>query len=154
MPRKWNRSQKYHARPRHLYALVFSDGVYIGQTVNLTQRERQHRSDGGGWCGKHFRCLHLATIEGTEAEAVEHEHAWRLVAWKQGMRVFAKPPGIPCNPSRQTTWNRRQLARGLRWPESTPRGARRPWLVVLGTLAVLWGLAVLGVLLATWWFTG
>jgi len=133
MPKKkLNRSQKYHERPRHLYALLFSDGVYIGQTVNLAKREQQHRSERGGWCGKPFQCVHLSTIQGTEEDAVEYEHAWRLKAWQLGHRVFAKPPGIPCNPTRQSSWRRRNLARGLQWPiERRRTRMSRAWLLLL-----------------------
>ena len=44
------RSEKYHALPRTLYALLFDDGgCYIGQSSNPHQREKQHRSRQGGW---------------------------------------------------------------------------------------------------------
>lgn len=39
------RSEKYHALPRTLYALLFDDGgCYVGQSSNPQQREKQHRS--------------------------------------------------------------------------------------------------------------
>lgn len=47
MPHRHNlgRSEKYHALPRTLYALLFDDGgCYIGQSSNPQQREKQHRS--------------------------------------------------------------------------------------------------------------
>lgn len=136
----WRRDQKYKHRTRHLYALLFSDGVYIGQTVDLVQREAQHRSPRGDWGGKQFRCQPLGTIVGTEADAVEYEHAWRLEAQRQGYRVFAKPPGIPCNPSRKATWKRRRIARTLAWPGTRRSGRRRSW---LGWLALTVGSVVL-----------
>lgn len=137
---RWGRSQKYHSRPRHLYALLFSDGIYIGQTVDLIQREAQHRSRKGGWGGKPFRVQPLGVIEGTEAEAVEYEHAWRLKAWKQGYRVFAKPPGIPCNPSRRATWHRRRLARRLKWPgqrQGLPGWKAAGWLAAVASVLLV-----------------
>lgn len=43
------RSEKYHALPRTLYALLFDDGgCYVGQSTNPQQREKQHRSPKGG----------------------------------------------------------------------------------------------------------
>lgn len=45
----YGRAETYFTRPRHLYALHFASGdVYIGQTVDLKLRKRQHRSRQGG----------------------------------------------------------------------------------------------------------
>lgn len=156
--RQWKRDQKYHPRPRHLYALLFENGcAYIGQTVNLRQREQQHRRPAGGWGGKAFQCVHLGTVEDTEAVAVDFEHAWRHVAAQAGWRIYAKPPGVVVNHRRQMTPQHYALARSLRWPSSHSRsmlGAARSWsawrwmglglvLLVLPplVLALLWLLA-------------
>lgn len=124
--RRWKRDQKYHARPRHLYALLFSNGcAYIGQTVNLRQREQQHRRPAGGWGGKTFQCVHLGTLEDTEAVAVDFEHAWRHVAAEAGWRIYGKPPGVVVKHHRQMSARRYELARQLRWPTTH----RRRWSV-------------------------
>lgn len=116
------RSQKYHVRTRYLYALVFDSGhVYIGQSVDPYEREKQHRRAAGGWCGKPFRLLVLGQIEGTEKDAKEHEHAWRLTASRAGWRIYASPPGIEVNPRRQSGLKRWWLSQSLQWPE--PRAA-------------------------------
>ena len=118
MPR-WNRSQKYHARDRVLYALLFSGGYcYIGQTVDPKQREAQHRLPSGGW-HQHFQFVPLGVCHGTQAQASDHERAWRLAAVSHGWRVYAKPPDIVCSPYRQATLRHRCLSWRLRW--SWPR---------------------------------
>lgn len=138
--RRLGRGQKYHARPRHLYALLFEDGfAYIGQSVDLRQRESQHRRPAGGWCGKPFRCLPLAVIHGTEEQARHYEHAWRHAANKHGWAIYAKPPGIRVDHRRQMTWYRYCLAWTLRWPRTYIRN--RTWQTVkraiLGVAALL-----------------
>lgn len=115
MKHRLGRSQKYHRRPRILYALMFASGYcYIGQTVDLRQREAQHRSPRGGW--RHdFEVVELATVHATEAEASDFERAWRLAAVSRGWRVYAKPPGIPCNPRLQARLKHVLLSWRLRW---------------------------------------
>ena len=116
------RSQKYHRRPRHLYALLFDTGcAYVGQTVDLEERERQHRRESGGWAGLPFHCVHLATIEATEECARDHEHAWRHRAAVNGWGIYAKPPGIVVDHRRQMTLGRYLLAWTLRWPAQYAR---------------------------------
>lgn len=131
--RRWKRDQKYHPRPRHLYALLFENGcAYIGQTVDLRQREQQHRRVAGGWLGKAFQCVHLGTVEDTEAVAVDYEHAWRHVAAQAGWRIYAKPPGVVVNHRKRMTPQRFALARTLRWPAAHRRwgvAATRSWSV-------------------------
>lgn len=161
--RRWKRDQKYHPRPRHLYALLFPNGcAYIGQTVDLRKREQQHRRPAGGWRGQSFTCVHLGTVETTQAVAEDYEHAWRYTAHQAGWRIYAKPPGVVVNPRRQMTSQRYALARSLRWPTQhsrSPVAAVRSWSVwkwlgwglvalvllpvVLGVLAPLLGMMLL-----------
>lgn len=113
---RWGRSQKYHARERYLYALLFEDGhAYIGQTVDLAAREAQHRRPAGGWCGRSFHFLPLASIMGTEELAKDHEHAWRHRAWKNGWAILGKP-GLRVDHRKQMTWKRYLIAWRLTWP--------------------------------------
>ena len=66
----WKRNQKYLPRPRHLYGLFFDNGCcYVGQTVDLKQREQQHRSARGGWQGRRFSFVPLSSMTGTQADA-------------------------------------------------------------------------------------
>lgn len=121
---RWGRSQKYHRRPRHLYALLFDNGcAYIGQSVDLKEREQQHRRPAGGWCGKPFQCVPLGVIQGSEHQAQHYEHAWRHVAHTHGWTIYAKPPGMVVNHHRQMSLQRYLLAWTLRWP----RGHTRNW---------------------------
>lgn len=113
---RWGRSQKYHARERHLYALLFENGhAYIGQTVDLAQREAQHRRPAGGWGTAQFHFLPLGSVMGTEAVAKDYEHAWRHRAWKNGWAIYGKP-GLRVNHKNQMTLKRYLLAWRLRWP--------------------------------------
>lgn len=147
----WGRSQKYHPRDRHLYALLFQDGgCYVGQSVDVAQREKQHRGRAGGW-GRPFQCIPLGSIHGTEEQAKDYEHAWRHVAASNGWRIYAKPPGLVVNHRRQMTPKRYLIAQGLRWPREHAR--RRgfgggvvmtllKWSIVLSLLLVAWNVLV------------
>jgi len=91
----WKRNQKYLPRPRHLYALFFNGGCcYVGQTVDLLNREKQHRGSRGGWQGRPFQFVPLGQMVGTQADAEVHEYAWRYKAHLKGWRIYAKPPGM------------------------------------------------------------
>lgn len=119
---RWGRSQKYHARPRQLYALLFENGcAYIGQSVDLVERERQHRRPAGGWNGQVFECVQLGVLEGTEAQARDFEHAWRHKAYKNGWRIYGKPPAMIVDHRNQMTFKRYLLAWSLRWPAEHSR---------------------------------
>lgn len=119
----WKRNQKYLSRPRHLYGLFFDNGCcYVGQTVDLKQREQQHRSARGGWQGRRFSFVPLSSMTGTQADAEAHEYAWRYKAFQKGWRIYSKPPGILIrDPSRRTTGYVKSLAAGYAWPEAVPR---------------------------------
>lgn len=121
----FGRSQKYLDRPRYLYALLFDNKCcYVGQTVDLRARERQHRSPQGGWCGQHFDFKPLGVVIGSEATAIDYEHAWRCIAVRHGLNIYGMPPNIVVSPSRQMNRTRSQIASTLRWP-----GERKqfPW---------------------------
>ena len=145
MRKRYGRSQKYHARQRHHYALLFNNGcAYIGQSVNPAEREKQHRRQAGGWCGRQFQCISLGSIEGTEAQASDYEHAWRHVAAKNGWKIYAKPPGIVVNHHRQMSARRYAIAWKLRWPVRHARNrVRRVAVALLLAGATLWGLTQL-----------
>lgn len=137
------RSEKYHALPRTLYALLFDDGgCYIGQSSNPEQREKQHRSRQGGW-HRPFRFYALEVVTVTRAEAEAYEQAWRVRASKEGWRVYAKPPGIVINPHRRATPHVRWLAMQRRWPLGSPgnRPSERirwwPWILVGASVLLL-----------------
>lgn len=132
---RYKRDQKYHARERHLYALKFKSGaVYIGQTVDMERRRKEHESIAGGW-PRAFEFQHLSTIQGTQLEAEDHERAWRYVAASHGHQIFAKPPGIVVDCRRQQTPNSLKLAKTLPWPAAT----KGFWSVVIDTLSQLLG---------------
>lgn len=141
MKHRWGRSQKYHPRSRQLYALLFDNGcAYIGQSIDASERERQHRRGSGGWSGKPFQCVQLATIDGTEDQAKDYEHAWRHKAAKNGWTIYGKPPGMVVNHLNQMNLKRYLLAWSLRWPAQHSRN--RKWrigliLLVVGALSWL-----------------
>jgi hypothetical protein len=119
-----SRAQKYHPRPRALYALVFSQesAVYVGQSVDAHRRRQQHALPSGGW-QRPFDFVVLGHCVGTQADAETHEYAWRLVAASRGWRVYGRPPNIVVNPRRRRTWDRWRLSWRLQW--SWPLGW--PW---------------------------
>jgi len=118
----WKRNQKYLPRPRHLYGLFFDNGCcYVGQTVDLKQREQQHRSARGGWQGRRFSLVPLSSMTGTQADAELHEYAWRYKAFQKGWLIYSKPPGLVIRKLRKnTTVQMRWLASGYTWPATAP----------------------------------
>lgn len=140
----YKRDQKYKNRTRYLYALRFAQGpVYVGQTVDLKARERQHRSPKGGWMGQPFTFEPLGSMVGTQAQAEDWEHAWRYVAARAGYVVWGLPPGIRVQPGRQMSPERHRIARGLRWPGAGTQGRvrqRKPWWLWLGLGVAVWAL--------------
>lgn len=133
MTRKWKRDQKYHDRPRTLYALLFNNGAcYIGQSIDAQARLAQHRSPRGGWCGADFNMVELAKVIGTQLECEDYEYAWRYKAFKAGWVVYGKPPNVVINPTRRMTIKRRFLALKLRWPKDCGRSMRIwPWIFLI-----------------------
>lgn len=109
------RSERHHARVRHLYVLRFNNNaVYIGQTVDLKRRENQHRSAAGGWKTE-LEFIPLESVTGTKEELEHHEFAWRYVAQCNGHVVYGKPPNIIVNPAKKLTWERRRLVKQKAW---------------------------------------
>lgn len=141
-PHQWGRSQKFCARPRTLYALLFPTGhAYIGQSVDVIKREQQHRRPAGGWCGKAFDCVVLEIRTCTELQAADLEHAWRLKALRHGWMIYAKPPGLVVDPRRRATLKRRWLSFGRRWPRQHSRTRWRRLLAGACAVVVLAALA-------------
>lgn len=137
------RSEKYHALPRTLYALLFDDGgCYVGQSTNPQQREKQHRSPKGGW-HRPFRFHALEVVTATRAETEAYEQAWRVKASREGWRIYAKPPGIVANPRTWAVARRCGLAHQRRWQLGTPVKAPServgwwPWVVVVISVLAL-----------------
>jgi predicted GIY-YIG superfamily endonuclease len=133
------RSQRHHRRPRTIYALILHQGhaCYVGQSVDLNERVAQHRCPAGGWEGASFEVISLEVANTTEAEAVELEYAWRLVAVRKGYMVFGKP-GAVVDPLRRATWSRRFKSWGRSWPSGSPmpQKKRDPFWVPLGLMMV------------------
>jgi len=97
----------------------------VGQTVDLKQREQQHRSARGGWQGRPFSFVPLSCMTGTQAEAELHEYAWRYKAFQIGWRIYAKPPGLLIrDPRRRSTSDIRRLAGSFAWPANAPAPRR------------------------------
>lgn len=119
---QYMRDEKYHQRERHIYALLFNNNaVYIGQTVSLSRRQKEHESNAGGW-PRSFEFKYLATVNGTKELAEDHERAWRYVAASNGHKIYAKPPGIVVNCRYQQTVSSRQIAKHLQWPVAKKGG--------------------------------
>ncbi len=126
---KYKRDQKYRARERHIYALVFEDNrVYIGQSVDIKRREGQHKAWSGGWNTNKFRVVPLDTMTGTYAQAEEYEYAWRYKAMRAGFKVYGKP-GLIIDARRRMYWNRYMIAwKAKKWPVPlTGLGRAKRW---------------------------
>lgn len=129
--------ERYKRRSRHLYALAFDGGthVYIGQTLDLRRREKEHRRF---WpCG--FRMVALGSIDGTEADAVDYEHAWRWKARQAGYAVLATNRAgdrfVLHDLMRQMTPQRFALVKTLRWPKELRCRHAHGWLHWIGWAA-------------------
>lgn len=146
-----SRAQKYKPRRRHLYALLFDRRrVYIGQTIDLGRRQKEHKRD---WCYP-FQMVELGSIMGTQADAEEYEYAWRYRAGRSGFRVLAKSPRsadiFEINPRRRMTWRRHRIASQLRWPSEHRAGwGWWPWIVIAAILLTVLSWPSIGKPLAT-----
>ena len=138
-----SRAQKYKPRRRYLYALMFDrKRVYIGQTIDIGRRHKEHRRD---W-NYPFRMIELGSIVCTQADAEEYEYAWRYRAGRTGFSVLCKSPTssdiFVINPACRMDRQRHRIASTLRWPKEHRAGRSRwPWVA---------GAVVLLFLLATW----
>ncbi len=134
---RYKRDQKYNARERHLYALKFKNGaVYVGQTVDMARRQKEHESVAGGWpCAFEFQ--HLSTIQGTQLEAEDHERAWRYGAAAHGHQIYGKPPGIVVDCRRQQTPNSLKLSKTINWPTARSPFGQRIWGAFCAALVAL-----------------
>lgn len=114
-----SRAQKYHSRPRHLYALLFANRhCYVGQSVDLKRRNREHKRD---WPDD-FEMIHLGTMQGSQAQAEEYEYVWRWKAHRAGWRNYGKDPTtgkvfVIRNPEWRMQPQHYRIADGLRWPK-------------------------------------
>ncbi|WP_157803267.1 GIY-YIG nuclease family protein [Stenotrophomonas maltophilia] len=121
--RKYGRNQKYLRRERHLYALVFKNenAIYVGQTVELKRRHREHELQ-SGW-NRHFEMVPLGSISGNHFDAEKYEFAWRLVFHRQNWRIYGTPPAIVLrNPARRATIEMKMISRKLKAPDALHRG--------------------------------
>lgn len=119
-----------------------SKRVYIGQTIDIGRRQKEHRRD---W-NYPFQMIELGSIVGTQADAEEYEYAWRYRASQSGFRVLCKSPTnaevFEIDPSRRMDRQRHRIASSLRWPKEHQVGwGMWPWVACA---------AVLLFLLATW----
>ena len=134
-----SRSQKYKPRERHLYALMFdSKRVYIGQTIDIGRRHKEHRRD---W-NYPFQIIELGSIVGTQADAEEYEYAWRYRAGRSGFRVLCKSPTsadvFEINPARRMDRQKHRIASTLKWPEEHRAGwGWWPWIAFAAALLLL-----------------
>lgn len=134
-----SRAQKYKPRRRYLYALLFDrKRVYIGQTIDIDRRHKEHQRD---WCFP-FELIELGSIVGTQADAEEYEYAWRYRAGSTGFRILCKSPRssdvFEINPRRRMSPARHQIAAGLRWPSAhQPGWGWWQWVAVVATVLLL-----------------
>jgi predicted GIY-YIG superfamily endonuclease len=140
-------SQKYHARERHLYALLFASGkAYIGQTIDLCRRKREHARS---W-SEPFEMIQLGTMWGTQEQGEDHEYAWRYRAAMSGYTVLGKTWDgsiFVVRPLKRMNAKRRAIARQCRWPVHAQRSR---WLGFFRRL-LGWCAAAAGLLMALRW---
>lgn len=126
-----SRAQKYHTRPRHLYALLFDNRYcYVGQSVDLKRRGREHERD---W-PEQFEMIHLGTMQGSQAQAEDYEYAWRWKAHRAGWRLYGKQARtgsvfVIGNPRSRMLPQHYRIADGLKWPRNTSKNKQTKTLV-------------------------
>ena len=131
--------EKYIHRKRYLYALIFDHKrVYIGQSIDLDRRHRQHARD---WPWP-FKMVLLGSMVGTRADAEEYEYAWRYRAGREGYRVLCKSQDgldiFEIDPRQRMDSHRYRIASTLKWPAEHKRKFQWwPWLVGAVILAML-----------------
>lgn len=133
--------QKYHARPRHIYGLFFGKALYVGQTVDLARRRKEHQR---AW-DQSFRFVKLDTVRGTFAAAEVAEQAWRCLGSQQGYAILAHAGNmqVRVNPHRRRDRFVQAYMKRCRWPKKLRRW--HAWwaygfatAVGLGVLALAW----------------
>jgi len=112
--------KKHQSISRHLYALVWEDKIcYIGQTVDLKRRAKEHQNDDAWNCFGPFVMYELGVKQGTRLEIEEWEYAWRMKAQWKGYRIVGGSDiGGPyfVNPSKRSTASRIVKAHTCKWP--------------------------------------
>lgn len=123
------RAQAYHSHERSLYGLLWHDTgqCYIGQTVDMERRNREHMR---AWA-RPFIMLQLEVMVGTQAQAEEHEYAWRLKCAEAGWQPLGKTREgkvFVIQPHKRMTPARYAIAKRCKWPRAYKRHpARVPW---------------------------
>lgn len=123
------RSQAYHPHTRSLYGLLWPETgqCYIGQTVDMDRRYREHQR---AW-GRPFTMVQLETMVGTREQAEDHEYAWRLKCSEAGWVPLGKTKEgrvFILSPRQRMTPQRDAIARRCKWPRAYRRDiARMPW---------------------------
>lgn len=131
--------EKYIPRKRYLYALLFDHKrVYIGQSIDLRRRNREHERD---WSWP-FKMVPLGSMIGTRADAEEYEYAWRYRAGREGFRVLCKAQDghdiFEIDPRQRMDSHRLRIASTLKWPAEHKRKFRWwPWLAGAAVLVML-----------------
>jgi predicted GIY-YIG superfamily endonuclease len=111
----FGRDERHRARFRHIYGVFFKGtDVYVGQTVDLRRREREHRQ---AWASR-FRFVRLDTLYGTYAEAEVAEQAWRCLANRKGHTILALQGdrSVRVDPHRRRTRAVQAFMGTRRWP--------------------------------------
>lgn len=125
----FGKDERHRVRVRHLYGVFFKGtDVYVGQSVDLRRREREHRK---AW-PRSFRFVKLGSIRGTYADAEIAEQAWRCLATRQGHTILAiqGDMSVRVNPHIRRTREVNAFMRQLRWPKHLRAHRRwRRWLV-------------------------
>lgn len=132
-------AERASRRVRYIYGLFFSDGnAYIGQTVSLSRRHREHRKS---WPSR-FRIVRLDRLRGTYADAEIAEQAWRCLAVEQGRTIlaFQGDASVQVNPNLRRTEKVQAYISRKKWPKRLVPWF--PWFRLFSTLIgalLIWG---------------
>jgi len=133
-------NEKYHIRKRYIYALIFNNRhCYIGQSVDIARRLKQHQAS-GDWRGNGpFQQIALGSYNGTYAQLEDWEYAWRICAHKAGWHVYGgnNGSGAYCvNPMKRANNYRVSLSNQCTWPRQNNDFNTMKW-IVLGVALLL-----------------
>ena len=136
-------SEKYQRRQRFIYALIFKNRTcYIGQSVDVQRRFKQHQASGDWRSLGTFSVRPLGAYMGTYADLEEWEYAWRLAAQRSGWKVYggsdASGPYL-VDPRKRSNNRRLALSKKCHWP-----GSGGQWWPIPLTLAAGIALAASG----------